>query len=322
MKAIVQDRYGSADVLSFRDVDPPARTRGHVLVRVVAAGVDRGAWHLMTGQPYLMRLLGFGLRAPKTRVAGTNIAGVVEQVGDDVVALEPGDQVYGTCSGAYAQYAVASAGKLAPKPHSVTFEQAAVVPYAGFAALQAVSDHGRVQAGQQVLVVGASGAVGTVTVQIAAARGAHVTGVCSGASADLARSAGAERVLDYTRGDLRRDTQQHDVIIDIGGRTPVSQLRRLLTPRGTLVLVGGEGDRWIGGTHRQLGAALSSPFVSQRLVPFVVKENSQSLQELSVLIESGALRPVVERTYPLPDAADAVRQLDHAHQHGRIAITI
>ena len=243
-------------------------------MRVVAAGMDRGAWHFMTGEPYLMRLLGFGLRAPSVAVPGTNFAGVVEAVGRDASGFEPGDEVYGATRGTFAEYAVAPIDKVAPKPPQLSFEQAAVLPYPTFVAMQALRDHGHVQPGQRVLVVGASGAVGTIAVQLAVAFGATVTGVCSGGHADLVRSLGATEVIDYAREDFADGSRRFDLIIDIGGRTPVARLRRALTRTGTLVIVGGEGDRWIGGIQRQLWASVLSAFVPQKLRAFVVKENA------------------------------------------------
>src|SRR5918912_4582796 len=221
MKALVQDRYGSAAALEFRDIDQPSPGPEEVLVRVVAAGMDRGAWHFMTGQPYLMRLLGFGLRAPSVPVPGTNFAGVVEALGPGVDAFAPGDEVYGASRGTFAQYVVAPVGKVAPKPPQLSFEQAAVLPYPTFVALQALRDHGHLQAGQRVLIVGASGAVGTIAVQLAVAFGATVTGVCRGSHAELVRSLGAADVIDYTREDFADGSRRFDLIIDIGGgRTP------------------------------------------------------------------------------------------------------
>ena len=321
MKAIVQDRYGSADVLDFRDVACPEVGPADVLVKVVAAGVDLGAWHFMTGQPYLMRILGFGLRAPRTRVPGTNVAGRVEAVGRDVAGFQPGEQVYGTCRGAYAEYARVRQDKLAPIPTGLSFEQAAVTPYGCFAALQALRDHGKVQPGQQVLVVGASGAVGTFAVQLAKVFGAAVTGVCSGPKADLVRSLGADYVIDYTDKGFAGGDRKFDLVIDIGGGNPVSRLRRTLKPWGRLVIVGGEGDRWTG-VHRQLWASLMSLFVRQKLGTFIVKENARDLQFLNELIEAGKVKPVIDRTYPLGAAPDAVRYFESGRATGRIALVV
>ena len=322
MKAIVQDRYGSADVLEFRDVPRPVAGEDDVLVHVVAAGVDRGAWHSMTGQPFLMRLLGFGLRAPRSPVPGRNIAGRVESAGDRVTGFRPGDEVYGTTEGAYAEYARAAVGKIAPKPRNLSFAQAAVTPYAGFAALQALRDVGRLTPGEDVLIVGASGAVGSATIQLAKAFGARVTAVCSGANTDFVLDLGADEVIDYTVGDFSRGAERFDLVVDIGGRTSVARLRRRLRPHGRLVIIGGEGDRWIGGIQRQLWAVVVSFCVRQRLSSFVARENARDLLELNKLIEAGQFEPHVARMYPLAEAADAMRQLDVAHHRGRIAVTV
>ena len=322
MKALTQDRYGSADVLAFRDVDQPVPGDGEVVVRVVAAGMDRGAWHFMTGQPYLMRILGFGLRAPSVAVPGTNFAGVVETVGSAVSGFARGDEVYGVSRGTFAEYAVAPTGTLAHKPPQLTFEQAAVLPYPTFVALQALRDHGHVQAGQRVLVVGASGAVGTIAVQLGVAFGATVTGVCRGAHADVVRSLGGTDVIDYTREDFADGSRRFDLILDIGGRAPVSRLRRALTRTGTLVIVGGEGDRWIGGIQRQLWANILSAFVPQKLRAFVVRENARDLETMNRLVAAGKVRPVVGKTFPLADGAVAVAEFEGGDVDGRIVITV
>lgn len=322
MKAIVQDTYGSADVLEFRDVPPPSIGDDEVLVQVVAAGVDRGTWHFMTGQPYLMRLIGFGLRAPKIRIPGTNIAGHVEAIGAKVTRFRVGDPVYGSCRGAWAELACAREDKLASKPDVLTFEQASVLPYAGFAAWQAVHDHGGVQPGEHVLIIGASGAVGGCAAQLAKAAGSEVTGVCSGRTADLASKLGLDRVIDYTEADFADGSHHYDLIIDVFGRSPVSRLRRALTPHGRLVITGGEGDRWIGGIQRQLSAALLSPFVSQKLGAFVVREHARILLELNPLIEEGKVTPLLDRTFPLLQAAEAVRYFESGQARGRIALTV
>ena len=322
MKSIVQDTYGSADVLDFRDIDPPSPKADEVLIQVVAAGVDRGAWHFMTGEPYLMRLLGFGLRAPNVPVPGTNAAGRVEAVGASVTQFHVGDEVYGAGRSAWAELACFSEDKVARKPAALTFEQAAVMPYAGFAAWQAVHDHGQVAPGQRVLVVGASGAVGACAAQLAKAAGAAVTGVCSGRTADLAARLGLDRVVDYTKEDFTDTQQRFDLIIDVFGRTSINRLRRALTSHGRLVIAGGEGDRWIGGIQRQLGASLLSPFVPQKLGAFLVKEHARILLELNPLLEAGKVTPLMDRTFPLVEAADAVRYLEGGQTRGRIALVI
>lgn len=264
MRAIVQDRYGSADVLQGRADEPrPTINDDDVLVRVAAVGVDRGMYHLMTGVPTLMRFIGFGLRRPKVRVPGTNLAGWVEAVGANVTRFEQGDEVYGAARGTFAEYAAVREDHLAPKPLGLTFEQAAVTPHPSFAALQAVRDHGKVEAGQRVLVIGAAGAVGSVATQIAKAFGASVTGVASTRQVDFVRSLGADHVIDYTRDDFVAG-ERYDVIIDTGGNNSLSRLRSALTPRGTLVLVGGEGGgRFVQRLDRPLRAKLWSLFVGQ-----------------------------------------------------------
>jgi NADPH:quinone reductase-like Zn-dependent oxidoreductase len=282
--------------------------------------MDRGAWHFMAGEPYLMRVLGFGFRAPKVAVPGTNLAGVVEAVGPDVDTFAPGDEVYGATRGTFAEYALAAATRLAPKPPELTFEQAAVLPYPTFVALQALRDHGRVRPGQRVLVVGASGAVGTIAVQLAVALGATVTGVCSSRHAELVRSLGADEVVDYTTDDLSAYAGRFDLVLDIGGRTSVSRLRRVLTRSGVLVIVGGEGDRWIGGIQRQLWASILSAFVPQRLTAFVVKEHARELVTLNELVAAGKVAPVLGRTFALPDGAAAVAAFEAGAVDGRIVL--
>ncbi len=289
-------------------------------MRVVAAGMDRGAWHFMTGEPYLMRLLGFGFRAPSVATPGTNVAGVVEAVGPDVEDYAPGDEVYGVSRGTFAEYVVASVQKIAPKPPQLTFEQAAVLPYPTFVALQGLRDHGRVAPGQRVLVVGASGAVGTIAVQLAVAFGATVTGVCSARQADLVRSLGATEIIDYRTDDLDESAGRFDLILDIGGRTSVARLRRALTPRGTLVILGGEGDRWIGGIQRQVGAGLLSLFVSQKLTAFVVKEQAAELLAMNQLIAEGRVAPRVGPSFPLEQGAAAIAAFEAGTEDGRVVI--
>ena len=323
MKAIVQDTYGSADVLQLRDIGKPEIAVDEVLVRVHAAGVDRGVWHLMTGLAYPIRLAGYGLRAPKTPVPGTNMAGVVEAAGHDVTRFQPGDEVFGIGKGAFAEYARAPENKLAVKPGNLTFAQAAAVPVSGLTALQGLRDHGRVQPGQTVLITGASGGVGTFAVQLATAFGLQVTGVCSTVKADLVRSLGAGHVIDYTREDFADGKQRHDVILDIGGNPSLSRLRRALAPEGTLVIAGGEtGGRWLGGTDRQLRALLLSRFVSQKLTTFICRENHEDLIVLKELIEAGKITPVIDRTYPLSEAPEAIRYLEQGHARGKVVITV
>ena len=323
MKAIVQDSYGSADVLELRNVDKPEIAEDEVLVRVQAAGVDRGVWHLMTGLPYPIRLAGYGLRAPKNPVPGADLAGVVEAVGENVTRFQPGDEVFGIGKGAYAQYARALENKLAAKPANLTFKQAAVVAISGLPALQGLRDHGRVEPNQQVLIIGASGGVGTYAVQIAKAFGAQVTGVCSTTKVDLVRSLGADDVIDYTREDFAAGPQRYEMILDIGGHASLARLRRALTPRGTLVIAGGEtGGRWLGGYDRQLRALLLSRFVTQTLTTFISSENHADLLVLKQLIEAGKVTPVIDRTYALSEAPQAIRYVQQGHARGKVVITV
>ncbi|GGP98293.1 NAD(P)-dependent alcohol dehydrogenase [Streptomyces virginiae] len=323
MKAIVQDRYGPADVLRLDEVDRPVPGRGEVLVRVHAAAVDQGVWHLVTGLPYALRPV-FGLRAPRVRTPGMDLAGRVEAVGPDVTRVRPGDEVFGSCQGSFAEYACAKEDALAPKPAGLGFEEAATVPVSGVTALKALRDVGRVRAGQRVLVLGASGGVGTYAVQLAKAFGAHVTGVCSTAKTDLVRSIGADAVVDYTQEDPVDGSRRYDLVLDIAGNRPLSRLRRALTARGTLVIVGGEGGgRWLGGNERQLGALLLSPFVGQRLRSLAVMEQHHSdLRALTELIEDGSVTPVVDRSYPLAEVPDAISHLRGGQVRGKIAIRL
>ncbi len=323
MKAIVQDTYGSTDVLELRDIDMPEIADDEVLVRVQAAGVDRGVWHLMTGLPYPIRLAGYGLRAPKNPVPGMDVAGVVEAVGKAVTRFQPGDEVFGIAMGSYAEYARAREDRLAPKPANLTFEQAAVVAISGVTALQGLRDHGRVAAGQKVLVIGASGGVGSYAVQLAKAFGAEVTAVCSTSKVDLVRSLGADRVIDYTRDDFADGEQRYDVILDIGGNSSLSRLRRALEPKGTLVITGGEtGGRWLGGYDRQLRALVLSRFVHQQLTTFVSSEDHEDMIVLKELIEAGKVRPVIDRTYALTDAPQAIRYVEEGRARGKVVITV
>jgi NADPH:quinone reductase-like Zn-dependent oxidoreductase len=323
MKAIIQDTYGPPDRARLRDIAKPEAGAGEVLVRVRAAGVDRGVWHLMTGLPYPVRLAGYGLGAPKTPVPGMDLAGVVEAAGPDVTRFQPGDEVFGTGTGTFAEYARAREGTLASKPANLTFEQAAAVAVSGLAALQGLRDRGRIQAGQQVLIIGASGGVGTFAVQLARAFGAEVTGVCSAAKADLVRSLGAVRVIDYTRADFAAAGRRYRLILDTGGNAPLSRLRRALAPAGTLVIVGGESSgRWLGGTGRQLRALLLSPLVGQKLTTFISAGRHQDLEVLKDLIETGQLTPVIDKSYPLSQTAKAICYLQDGHVRGKVVITM
>jgi NADPH:quinone reductase-like Zn-dependent oxidoreductase len=323
MKAIVRDTYGSSELLELRDIDKPRIGDEEVLVHVHAAGVGRDVWHVMTGLPYPIRLAGYGLRAPKNPVIGSDMAGVVEAVGKNVRRFKPGDEVFGIGKGSYAEYVCAREDKLAPKPANLTFEQAAVVAIMGSTALQALRDHGKVRPGQEVLLIGASGGVGTYAVQIAKAFGAHVTGVCSTTKVEMVRSIGADHVIDYTREDFAEGEERYDLILDIGGNSSLSRLRRALTPQGTLVIVGGEGGgRWLGGTDRQIRALVLSRFVGQKLGTFISKENHEDLLVLKELIESGKVTPVIDRTYPLSEVPEAMRYLEEGHAQGKVVITV
>jgi NADPH:quinone reductase-like Zn-dependent oxidoreductase len=325
MTAIVQDEYGSApeEVLRLAETATPTIGDGEILVHVRAASVDRGTWHMMAGLAYPIRLAGFGLRAPKALNPGRSVAGTVASVGKDVTGFVPGDEVYGTCNGgSFAPYARTRPGRLAPKPANLSFEQAAAVPVSALAALQAVR-HGKLQPGQQVLIIGASGGVGTFAVQIAKAFGADVTGVASTAKTGLVASLGADHVIDYTRDDFADGQHRYDVILDIGGCTRLAHLRRALTPAGRLVLVGGEdGGRWLGGMDRQLRALLLFPLVSQKLSMFVASENSADLVILRDLIEAGKITPAIDRTYPLSQAPAAIRHVQEGRARGKVVITI
>jgi NADPH:quinone reductase-like Zn-dependent oxidoreductase len=323
MKAIVRYKYGSSDLLELRDIDKPGIGDEEVLVRVHTAGVDRGAWHIMTGLPYPIRLAGYGLRAPKNPVLGMEVAGVVEAVGKNVSRFQPGDEVFGIGEGSFAEYTRAREDKLAPKPANLTFEQAAAVAISGLTALQALRDHGRVEPGQKVLIVGASGGVGTFAVQLAKAFGVHVTGVCRTTKVEMVRSIGADHVIDYTREDFAEGEQRYDLILDIGGNSTLARLRRVLAPKGTLVIVGGEGGgRWFGGIDRQIRAMMLSPFVGQKLGTFINKENHEDLIVLKELIESGKITPVIDRTYPLAEVPEAIQYLEEGHAQGKVVISV
>ncbi len=323
MKAIVQDRYGSADVLELRDVDDPVVGEDGVLVRVHAAGCGPDVWHLMTGLPYFVRVMP-GFSRMRAEVRGRDVAGTVAAVGPGVRDFKPGDEVLGIVEGSFAELAAGSPEKLVPKPPRLSFEQAAAVPISGLTALQAIRDVGKVRVGQRVLIIGAGGGVGTLAVQIAKAYGAEVTGLCSSSKADLVASIGADEVIDYAHVDVTDGTRRWDVIVDTAGRRSLRELRRGLTPRGTLVIVGGEGGgRLTGGFFRQiLRAPLLSLFVGQKLYPLTSTEGLDDLRALAELIEAGQLTPVVGSTYPLTDAAEAVRQLERGHVRGKIVVTV
>jgi NADPH:quinone reductase-like Zn-dependent oxidoreductase len=323
MRAITQSRYGTVpeDVMRLDRVARPDIGDDEVLIQVRAAGVDRGTWHVMAGQPYLMRLLGFGFRGPRNPVPGLDVAGTVVAVGPAVTRFAVGDEVFGIARGSFAEYAAAREGTLARRPAALSFEQAGAVAVSGLTALQGLRDAGRIKPGQKVLVIGASGGVGSYAVQIARSFGAEVTGVCGTAKADLVRSIGADDVIDYTRADFADGQRHYDLILDIGGNSRLSRLRRALTPRGTLVITGGEGARWTG-VGRQLRALALSALIRQRLTMFVSRHRQADLDTLRRLIETGQVTPVIGRTYPLTEAPQAVRHLHAGHARGKIVITV
>ncbi|RSN40513.1 NAD(P)-dependent alcohol dehydrogenase [Amycolatopsis sp. WAC 04197] len=320
MKAIVQNEYGTADVLKPADLPEPETGPDGVVVRVRAAGVDPGVWHLMEGSPYLVRLMGFGVRRPKARVRGMDFAGVVHAVGGEVTRFRPGDEVFGTCQGSFAEYALTTVDRIARKPERLGFGEAAAVPISAFTALQALRDRGRVAPRQKVLIIGAGGGVGTFAVQIAKAFGAEVDGVCGTGKVDLVRSLGTARVFDYTREDFGGG---YDLIVDTAGNRSLTSLRKSLTPRGTLVLVGGETEgKWIGAVGRTLRGLVLGPFVKQKLRALMSKENQDDLQTLRALIEAGKVTPVIDRAYSLAEAPEAVRYVREGHTSGKVVITI
>ncbi len=323
MRAVIQDRYGDAGMLRVGDEPTPSPRAGEVLLEVHAAGVDRGVWHLMTGLPYLTRLLGYGLRRPAQRVPGMDVAGRVVALGEGVTDLAVGDAVFGIGIGTFAEYARARAGKLVKAPAGLAFDQAAAVPVSGLTAHQALHEVGQVRTGQAVLVLGASGGVGSHVVQLATAAGARVTGVASASKLDLVRDLGAHRVVDYATSDPTDGAVRYDLIIDTGGRTALRRLRRALTRTGTLVIVGGEGGgRFTGGFGRQLRAVALSPFVSQRLTAVMSKEDREGLEALRSAIAAGELRPAVGRTYGLDQAPDAIRDLVAGRVRGKSVVHV
>ncbi|MFD7262243.1 NAD(P)-dependent alcohol dehydrogenase [Streptomyces sp. NPDC059874] len=324
MKAIVQDRYGSSDVLEFREVDRPVPGDAEVLVRVHASSVNARDWHVMRGDPYVARLT-FGLTRPKQRIQGADFAGVVEAVGKDVTRLRPGDEVYGEADGAFAEYVCASQEVLGPKPANLTFAQAAAVPLAGNTALMGLRDVGKVRPGQRVLVNGASGGVGTFAVQLAKALGAEVTGVCSTRNVDLVRSLGADHVVDYTREDFTRTGERYDLLFDLVGNRTLAECRRALTPTGVLVLSGGgvsEGVSLFGPVGLIIRGTLMSRFRGGRIRVLTTEPSADNLAALCELLESGALTPAVDRTYPLSQAAEAIRYVEVEHAGAKVVITV
>lgn len=322
MRAVVQDEYGPADVLHVEDVDPPRIRDDEVLVRVAAASVHAGDALLMQGIPYVMRV-GTGLRRPRSRIRGLDVAGTVEQVGARVTRFAVGDAVFGNGTGTLAELAAAPADQLVAKPASLSFEQAAVLTVSGLTALKAIRDVGRVQAGQTVLVNGASGGVGVYAVQIATALGAHVTGVCGSATTDLVRSLGADEVIDYTTTDVTRSGRRYDVILDNVGTRTLGEWRRVLAPHGTFMPNSGTvGGRWLGPLPQMGAAALTSPFVGQRLRTFLSTPNPADLEALTDLVVSGAVRPVISATFPLDEAVAAMRVVAGGHPGGKVVVQV
>ncbi len=324
MKAILQDSYGSPDeVLQLQDVDKPVVKDDEVLVRVRAAPVAGDDWHLMRGLPYIARLV-TGLLKPKNRVPGRELAGRVEAVGENVKQFRPGDEVFGWCEGAFAEYVPVSEDALALKPANLTLEQAAAVPISAFTALQALRDGGRIQPGQKVLIVGASGGVGTFAVQLAKAFGAEVTGVCSASNAELVRSIGADFVIDYTQEDFTQSGQRYDLIVDMVGNRSLSDCRRALSPEGTLVIVGWgrRGGLGLMGMDRTFRALVLSPFVRQRLRVLIHKDSKEDLLVLKEFIEAGKVTPVISAHYPLSEVPAAIRHFEEGHARGKVVITV
>jgi NADPH:quinone reductase-like Zn-dependent oxidoreductase len=321
MKAIVHSRYGPPDALELNDIDTPVINDDAVLVRVHAAAVGKGDWLTVRGLPYVARMR-YGLRKPKHPVPGFDVAGRIEAVGSNVTRLQSGDAVFGWCDGSSAEYASVPEDQLVLKPANLTFEQAAAVPISGFAALQALRDTGGVQPGQQVVIIGASGGVGSFAVQLAKAFGAEVTGVCSTKSLEMVRSIGADQVIDYTQEDFTRTGRRYDLILEMAGNRSLADLRRALTPKGTLVLVGGSGGRWFMGTGRTLRAVVLSPFVGQRLRAFFSKPRGADLVVMKELIEAGKLTPVIDRTFALSETPEAISYVGERSTQGKTVITV
>jgi NADPH:quinone reductase-like Zn-dependent oxidoreductase len=323
MRAIVQSAFGSVETLHLTDIERPQVGADEVLIEVHAAGVDRGVWHLMMGMPYLVRLAGFGFTKPKTPTPGLDVSGRVAGVGSDVSRFEVGDEIFGIARGAYAEYAVAKESKLAHKPANLSFEQAAVAAISGITALQGLVDVGRLEPGSRVLVIGASGGVGSHAVQLAKALGAEVTGVASGRKLELVRSLGADHAIDYTTTDYLDGTTQYDLILDTGGLNPLRLLRRALDRDGTLVIVGGEGGgRITGGIGRQLRGVLMSPFISQRLTMFISSEDRTHLERLAEYMASGRVEPAIGRRYRLEDVPAAIADLQAGKASGKSVIVV
>jgi NADPH:quinone reductase-like Zn-dependent oxidoreductase len=329
VKAMVYTKYGPPGVLEFTEVEKPIPKDDEVLLKVHAASVNSADWHLLRGEPYIARIQ-LGLRKPKDRVLGCDVAGQVEAVGKNVTVLRPGDEVFGSPFmhgyGAFAECVCVPEDLLAPKPATLSFEQAAAVPLAASTALQGLRDHGRIEPGHNVLIIGASGGVGAFAVQIAKSLDAKVTGVCSTRNVDMVRWLGADHVIDYTQEDFTQSGQKYDLIFDLVGNRSLSECRRALTSKGTLVLIGhgfGESDgRWIGPMERLIKSLVLSPFVSQKMASFTVNPNKEDLRFLKQLIEAGTLTPVIDRTYSLSETPEAIRYLENGHVRGKVVITV
>jgi NADPH:quinone reductase-like Zn-dependent oxidoreductase len=323
MKAIAQDRYGSPEILELREMDKPTPKDDEVLVRVQGAAVNAADWHYMRGVPYVARLMGLGVLRPKNRIRGLDFAGTVEAVGQNVTQLQPGDEVYGERVGAFAEYICAPGGVVAPKPANLTFEHAAAVPLAANTALQGLRDRGGIRPGQKVLIYGASGGVGTFAVQLAKFFGAEVTGVCSTRKVDMVRSIGADHVIDHTQEDFTRSGQRYDLIFDGVGNRSLSDCRRALTEKGTLVMSGGEGGgRWLGPVGVLINALVRSRFMRHRVRPLMAAQKKDNLLFLKELIETGRVRPVIHRAYPLREVPDAIRYVEEGHPLDKVVITV
>jgi NADPH:quinone reductase-like Zn-dependent oxidoreductase len=322
MQAIVSTEYGSPERLRLEEVDKPALEPDAVLIRVHAASVNPYDWHLIRGEPYVGRLMGMGLRRPSDSRRGADTAGTIDAVGESVTGWEPGDEVFGRCTGAFAEYVLGDPEKLVAKPARLTFEEAAAIPIAGVTALQALRDGGAVQPGQRVLINGAAGGVGTFAVQIAKSLGAHVTGVCSTRNVELVRSIGADDVVDYSVDDFSRAREPYDVILDTVGNRSLRALRRALAPNGTLVVVGGGGGRLFGPITQLARAFVLGRLVRQQVKPFMANIRNADLLLLKELVDDGKVTPVLDRTYPLRETAEAVRYLEGGHVRGKVAITI
>ncbi|MGA2902860.1 MAG: NAD(P)-dependent alcohol dehydrogenase [Candidatus Korobacteraceae bacterium] len=322
MKAIVYYNYGPPDVLKYEEIEKPTAGDDEVLVRVRAASVNPLDWHFMRGTPYFLRIM-TGLRRPKVTRLGVDVAGQVEVVGRNVTQFKPGDDVLGTCRGAFAEYACTSESALVMKPDNVTFEQAASVPIAAFTALQGLRDKGQIQPGQKVLINGAAGGVGTFAVQIAKSLGADVTAVCSTRNGDMVRSIGADRVIDYTQKDFTKSGQLYDLIFDCVGNHSLLACRRVLNPKGIYIAVGGPSGRWmIGPLAGMITAPVLSRFVSQNFVTFIAKPSKEDLTILCDLIEAGKVTPVIDQCYRLSEVPEAIRYLEEGHARGKVVITL